>query len=63
MFARMGYAVGSATHFNDAMAFCCKAGYRPKLAWSLCHYADMLRERDGEGDRENAVSLPKECQR
>ena len=30
------------THFEDALAFCRKAGYRPELAWSLCDYADML---------------------
>ncbi|MCH7624696.1 MAG: tetratricopeptide repeat protein [Chloroflexi bacterium] len=32
-------------HFEEALAFCRKAGYRPELAWSLCDYADMLLER------------------
>lgn len=45
------------THFEDALAFCRKAGYHPELAWSLCDYADMLFERDNEGDRDKAVSL------
>ncbi|MCH8296797.1 MAG: tetratricopeptide repeat protein [Chloroflexi bacterium] len=47
----------SAGHFEDALAFCRKAGYRPELAWTCCDYADALRERDGEGDRAKAVSL------
>ena len=47
----------AATHFEDALAFCRKAGYRPELAWSLCDYADMLTERDGPGDQERATVL------
>ena len=39
------------------MAFCRKAGYRPELAWTCCDYADMLKERDAEGDRAKAISL------
>ena len=44
-------------HFEDALAFCRKAGYRPVLAWTCCDYADALRDRDGEGDRSRAGSL------
>ena len=44
-------------HFEDALAFCRKAGYRPELAWSLCDYADMLLGRDTEDDRGKAVAL------
>jgi DNA-binding CsgD family transcriptional regulator len=29
-------------HFEDALAFCRKAGYRPELAWSCCDYAEAL---------------------
>ena len=47
----------AATHFEDALAFCRKAGYQPELAWSCCDYADMLKERDAEGDRAKAMSL------
>ena len=47
----MGKPDQAAAHFEDAMAFCRKAGYRPELAWTCCDYADMLRERDAEGDR------------
>ena len=28
------------THFEDALAFCRQAGYRPELAWSCHDYAD-----------------------
>ena len=50
----LGQAAG---HFDDALAFCRKAGYRPELAWTCCDYADMLRERDAEGDRAKAMAL------
>ena len=29
----------------------------PELAWSLCDYADMLSERNNEGDRQKAMQL------
>ncbi len=53
----MGNLDDSTAHFEDALAFCRKAGYRPELAWSLCDYADMLSERDGPGDQEKAMKL------
>ncbi len=53
----MGNLDQAAAHFEDALTFCGKAGYRPELAWSCCDYADMLRERDAEGDRARAITL------
>ena len=47
----------SAAHFDHALSFCRRAGYRPELAWSLGDYADMLVDRGGEGDQEKAASL------
>ena len=44
-------------HFEDALTFCRGAGYRPELAWACCDYADMLLERDAEGDRQKAIAL------
>jgi len=44
-------------HFENALAFCRKAGYRPELAWTCCDYADTLLQRDESGDREKAMSL------
>ncbi|MCH7713417.1 MAG: AAA family ATPase, partial [Chloroflexi bacterium] len=38
----MGNSDQAAGHFEDAMVFCRKAGYRPELAWSCCDYADLL---------------------
>ena len=53
----MGSLDQATGHFEDALAFCRKAGYRPELAWTCCDYADMLRERDADGDRAKATSL------
>ncbi len=46
-----------AAHFEDALAFCRKAAYRPELAWTCSDYADALRERSGDGDRAKAMCL------
>ena len=53
----MGDLGQAIAHLEDALAFCRKAGYRPELAWTCCGYADILRERDGDGDRARAISL------
>ncbi len=53
----MGNLDQAATHFEDALAFCRKAGYRPELAWTCCDYADTLLQRNEPGDREKAMSL------
>ena len=47
----------AAEHFEEALAFCRRAGYRPELAWSLCDYADCLKVRNNSGDREKAMTL------
>ena len=61
----MGNLDKAAEHFEDALAFCRKAGYRPELGWACCDYADTLlqrhsatgSERTDGGDREKAMSL------
>ena len=53
----MGSLDQATGHFEDALALCRKAGYRPELAWTCCDYADMLPERNGNGDRVKAMSL------
>jgi DNA-binding CsgD family transcriptional regulator len=60
----MGNLDKAAQHFEDALAFCRKAGYRPELAWTCCDYADMLLNHVGaqhavplHGDRQKAMSL------
>jgi DNA-binding CsgD family transcriptional regulator len=59
----MGQLDQAAQNFEDALAFCRRAGYRPELAWSCCDYAEaLLRPSTGSGraapgDREKAMSL------
>ncbi|MGH3137399.1 MAG: ATP-binding protein [Gaiellaceae bacterium] len=44
-------------HFEDGLAFCDRAGYRPERAWTACDYAEALLARGGPGDRDKAVAL------
>ena len=53
----MGNLDKSAEHFEESLAFCRKASYRPDLFWTCCDYADTLLQRDGPGDKEKAVAL------
>ena len=53
----MGNPDRATAHFEDALAFSRKAGYRPELAWTCCDYADTLLQRNEPGDREKAMSL------
>ena len=53
----MGKLDEATAHFEDALAFCGKAGYRPEYAWSACDYADCLLQRNGPEDRTKAMSL------
>ena len=53
----MGDLEVACEHFEDALALCRKAGYRPELAWTCCDYADTLLQRNEPGDREKAMSL------
>ena len=59
----MGNLDQAMAHFEDALAFCGKAGYRPELAWSCCDYADAMldptessRQTTWES-RQKAISL------
>ncbi len=53
----MGNLDTATGHFEEALSFCQKAGYRPELAWTCCDYADTLLQRNEPGDREKAMSL------
>ena len=53
----MGNLDQAAVHFEDALAFCRKSGYRPELAWTCHDYADAVLQRNGDGDRSRAISL------
>jgi tetratricopeptide (TPR) repeat protein len=59
----MGNPDSAIEHFEDALTFCRKAGYRPELAWTCCDYADTLLQRNSPGDRQKAMSLLDECLR
>ena len=47
-------------HFEDALAFCRKAGYRSELAWSNHDYGNLLLERKDGGDLPKAIGLLQE---
>ncbi len=53
----MGNLDQAVIHLEEALIFCRKAGYRPELAWTCCDYADLLIQRNNEGDRTKAMSL------
>ncbi len=53
----MGNLDQATAHFEEGLAFCRKAGYRPELAWTCCDYADTLLQRNEPGDREKATPL------
>ena len=53
----MGDSDSAMAHFEDAQAFCRKAGYRPELAWTCSDHAEALLRRDGPDDRVKAISL------
>lgn len=55
--AAMGQLDQAAVHFEDALAFTRRAGYRPELAWTCCDYAEALLQRNGPDDRAEAVAL------
>jgi tetratricopeptide (TPR) repeat protein len=47
----------AAEHFERALAFNRRAGYRPQLAWTCCDYADLLLGHNGPGDQDRATAL------
>ena len=51
----MGRLDVAAEHFEDALAFCGRAGYRPELAWTSSDYADLLERRGDRSDRATAL--------
>ena len=53
----MGHLEQASSHFEDGLAFCRKASYRPELAWTCRDYADTLLERNGRDDHARAIAL------
>ena len=56
----MGDLDQASVHFEDALDFSRKAGFRPELAWTCCDYADLLLQRNGSGDHVKARLLLEE---
>ncbi len=44
-------------HFEDALSFCGKYGYRPELAWTCHDYAGLILNGQPLGDRTKAMEL------
>ncbi len=53
----MGNHDQAAVHFEEALDFCRRAGYRPELAWSSHDYGDLLFQRNASGDQARTRSL------
>ena len=45
------------SHFENALAFCKKSGYRPELAWTYCNYAEALLTHNSARDHERAMKF------
>ena len=65
LLGQLAHAAGdvakSVHHFEDALAFCNKAGYRPEYAWSCWEFASVLLDRSDSGDRLRAEELLQEA--
>jgi len=49
-------------HFEDAIDVNLRMGARPWVAWTACHWAEMLLRRDGPGDGYRAAGLLAEAE-
>jgi DNA-binding CsgD family transcriptional regulator/tetratricopeptide (TPR) repeat protein len=59
--AVLGNLDRAATHFEDALGFCRRTGFRPELAWTCYDYAETLLRRNARGDRSRALELLNEA--
>lgn len=55
--ASLGRIDAAHAHFDDALVFCERAGYRPEYAWTAADCAELLLRRGGPGDGERAHAL------
>jgi len=51
----------AAAHFEAALEFCRRSGYRPEYAWTAFEYSDALQRRRQPGDEARAVTLREEA--
>jgi len=59
--AALGRYDDAAQHFEASMELCRKGVFHPQLAWTQADYAEMLLDRDNEGDREKATTIQDEA--
>jgi DNA-binding SARP family transcriptional activator/tetratricopeptide (TPR) repeat protein len=59
--ANCGRLDDAAGHFEHALAFCARAGYRPQYAWTAADYAEMLLATGVGLDRPKASTLHQEA--
>jgi DNA-binding CsgD family transcriptional regulator len=57
---RAGQTRRAVGHFEDALAFCRRSGYRPELAWTCYEYARALLDAGRRDDRARAGILLEE---
>ena len=57
LLSTMGEIDQALVHFDNALAFCRRAGYRPEYAWTCYDYAGTLMSRGRPGSRAKAMSL------
>jgi DNA-binding SARP family transcriptional activator len=53
----LGHQQMAFAHFEDALAFCERAGYRPEYAWAAADYAECLRSGGDPGADDRADIL------
>jgi DNA-binding SARP family transcriptional activator len=52
-----GQTDAALAHFDDALSFCARAGYRPEYAWAAADCAEALAARAGPGDEARGTDL------
>ena len=55
--ATAGRPDAAVQHYETALAFARRAGYRPPYGWAAADYAALLLERNADGDHAHAIAL------
>jgi hypothetical protein len=57
----MGHQEDAIDHFEAALAFCARAGYRPAYGWTAADYASLLLDRGEPNNHARAIALGNEA--
>ena len=57
----MGRRAACIEHFEAALAFCARTGYRPAYGWAAADYAAFLLDRGDPADHARAIALGNEA--